>query len=288
VTAHQCTPGLFVERIEAERLLAVLDGIPEGSIMFEKVDKTRENLSRTLTETFPVPFNPLTRAVGEDVALVQTCRLMQGATVSRQAAIGGGLEDHKVHYRAGSSAPRERARARIDEGIQPGRCVSKVVQLAAQIGQCLGIARFRPEGACDPLTLDRSAAGMENQEGDELLLSRAWRTGGDTAVGENTESPNSSTRRAGGTATFQDYMDCEAAVADRTAVHPHARSDGRVRSGRHSSHVCGEQPDICATPTDIVGYGWTSRYTIARGTLLADFRSKVGCVAGTTAGLYDD
>ena len=155
--------------------------------MFEKVDKTRENLSRTLTETFPVRINPLTRAVGEDVAFIQTCRLMQGGTVSRQAAIGGGLEGHQVHDRAGLSAPRERARARIDEGIQPGPRVPEVVQLAAEIGQCLGIARFRPEGACDPLTLDRSAAGMENQEGDELLLSRAWWTGGDTAAGENTE-----------------------------------------------------------------------------------------------------
>ena len=28
---------------------------------------------------------------------------------------------------------------------------------------------------------------MENQEGDELLLPRAWWTGGDTAVGENAE-----------------------------------------------------------------------------------------------------
>jgi len=63
-----------------------------------------------------------------------------------------------------------------------------VMQLAAEIGQGLGVARFRPEGACDPLTLDRSAAGMENQEGDELLLSRAWWTGGGTAIGENTEA----------------------------------------------------------------------------------------------------
>ena len=29
---------------------------------------------------------------------------------------------------------------------------------------------------------------MENQEGDELLLPRAWWMGGRTAVGENTES----------------------------------------------------------------------------------------------------
>jgi hypothetical protein len=63
-----------------------------------------------------------------------------------------------------------------------------VVQLAAEIGQRLGVARFRPEGACDPLTLDRGAAGMENQKGDQLLLSSAWWTDSESAVGENTEA----------------------------------------------------------------------------------------------------
>jgi len=188
VTTHERAPGLFVERIEAERLLGALDRIPEGSIVFEKVDKTRENLSRTLTETFPVRINPLTRAVGEDVAFIRTCRLVQGGTVSSQAAIGGGLEGHQVHDRADLSAPRQGARARIDESVQLGPPFPEVVQLAAEIGQRLGVARFRPERACDPLTLDRSAAGMENQEGDELLLSRARQTGGGTTVGENTEA----------------------------------------------------------------------------------------------------
>ena len=99
---------------------------------------------------------------------------MQGRTVSRQAAISGGLEGHDIHDRAAFSPPRERARARFDEGLQPRPRVPEVVQLASEIRQCLCIARFRPERAGDPLTLDRSAAGMKNQKGDELLLSRAW------------------------------------------------------------------------------------------------------------------
>jgi hypothetical protein len=187
MTAHQRAPGLFVERIDAERLLRVLDRIREGSIVFGKVAKTREHLSRTLTETFPVRINPLARAVGEDVAFVQPCRVLQGGAVPRQAAIGGGLEGHQVHNRASVCAPCERARARIDEDIQPGSRVPEVMQLAPEIGQCLGIGRFRPEGACYPLTVDGSTAGMEHQEGDELLLSRARCTVGGLAVGENTE-----------------------------------------------------------------------------------------------------
>ena len=65
---------------------------------------------------------------------------MQGRTISRQAAIGGGLEGHDVDDRADFSAPRERARARIDEGIQRGPRVAEVVQLAAEVGEGLGIA----------------------------------------------------------------------------------------------------------------------------------------------------
>ena len=70
VTAHQRTPGLLVERIEPERLLRVLDRIAECSIVFEELDKTRENPSRALTETLPVRINPLAGVVGQDVAFI--------------------------------------------------------------------------------------------------------------------------------------------------------------------------------------------------------------------------
>ena len=188
VTTHERAPGLFVERIEPEQLLRMLDRLPEGAILFEEADKTRQNLPRTLTETFAVGVNPLARALGQQVALVETCRFLQGSAVPLQTAIGGGLERHQVHDRAGLSAPRQRARAGIDEGVQPGPAFPQVVQLAAEIGQRLGVARFRPEGAADPLTLDRSAAGMEDEKGDELLLPRAWRAGRRTAVGEEPEA----------------------------------------------------------------------------------------------------
>ena len=72
----------------------MLDRIPEGPIMFEEADKARQNLSRALAETFPVGVNPLARAVGQYVALIQTCRFLQRSTVSRQAAIGGGDTGH--------------------------------------------------------------------------------------------------------------------------------------------------------------------------------------------------
>jgi hypothetical protein len=167
----------------------VLDRIPESAIAFEKADKTRKNLACPLTETFAVAVNPLARAPGQKVALIQTCRFLQRSTVSRQAAIGGGLELHQVHDGAGVSAPRQSAHTRIDdEGVQIRPAFPEVVQLAAEIGQRLRVTRFRPQGTGNPLTLDRSIAGMENQEGDELLLSRARQTGGGPTVGEYSEA----------------------------------------------------------------------------------------------------
>jgi hypothetical protein len=62
-----------------------------------------------------------------------------------------------------------------------------VVQLAAEIGQRLDVGRFRPERTADALTLDWSAAGMEEEKGDDLLLPRGWWARRRTAVGEEPE-----------------------------------------------------------------------------------------------------
>jgi hypothetical protein len=62
------------------------------------------------------------------------------------------------------------------------------MQLAAEIGQGLCVGRFRPERASDPLTRDRSAAGVKNEKRDELLLSRARRTGRGMPVGGKAEA----------------------------------------------------------------------------------------------------
>ena len=65
-------------------LLRMLDRVPEGPIVFEEADKTRQNLARPLMETFAVGVNPLARVLGQEVALIQTCRFLQRRTVSLQ------------------------------------------------------------------------------------------------------------------------------------------------------------------------------------------------------------
>ena len=75
--------------------------------------------------------------------------------------IGGGLEDLQVHNRAGLSPPRERARSGIDEGVESRPALPEVMQLAAQIGQCLNVARFRPKRTTDPLARNGSRAGVK-------------------------------------------------------------------------------------------------------------------------------
>jgi len=57
---------------------------------------------------------------------------------------------------------------------------------------------------------------MEHQEGDELLLSRAWRTGGDAPVGENTEPSEQLDSQGGRNSHVQDYMRLRNATARQT------------------------------------------------------------------------
>jgi hypothetical protein len=63
------------------------------------------------------------------------------------------------------------------------------VQLATEIGQRLDVARVGPQGPADPLTLRRAAAAIENEKGDELLLSCTGRPDGRASVGDEAEAP---------------------------------------------------------------------------------------------------
>ena len=99
---------------------------------------------------------------------------MQSSTVAREAPIGSRLEGLDVHEDSAPSTPCERARAGVDQCVQPRPAFPQMVQLAAEIGQGLGVARFRPQGAADALTRDSAAAGMKDEKGNELLLAKAW------------------------------------------------------------------------------------------------------------------
>ena len=51
------------------------------------------------------------------------------------------------------------------------------------------VGRFGPERTAEALTQDRSTAGTENEEGDDLLLASVREPGGESAVQEHTEAP---------------------------------------------------------------------------------------------------
>jgi hypothetical protein len=97
-----------------------------------------------LAEPFPVGIDPLAGTVGKDVALIQTRSPVQSATIARQATLGVSLERYNID-RSATVAPRECPRAGMDESLQHGPRVFEVVQFPAEVGQRLGIARFRPE-----------------------------------------------------------------------------------------------------------------------------------------------
>jgi hypothetical protein len=63
-----------------------------------------------------------------------------------------------------------------------------MVQLTPEIRQCLFVARLWPQRTTDLLTLDWTAAPVKDEEGDELLLSRAYRLSERTAIGDHTKA----------------------------------------------------------------------------------------------------
>ena len=177
---------MLVQRIEAERLLGVFDRTFEGLIVFEKLDKTRNNLSRALAETFPVRINPLAGTVGEDVAFYRraaSCRAARSPASPRSAAASNATRS--------TTASALRATRASGIPLRPGHPApaTPLGGGAARGGgsSAPGYRSTRPEGARDALTLDRTGAGMEYQESDELLLPHARRTCSDTAVLQDSE-----------------------------------------------------------------------------------------------------
>ena len=59
------------------------------------------------------------------------------------------------------------------------------MELASEIGLCLNVGGIRPEGPADALTRNRPPPPVEHEEGDELLLPRARKTGNRAAINPN-------------------------------------------------------------------------------------------------------
>jgi hypothetical protein len=166
----------------------MFDGVRKGAFLFEDVDKLRQDLLCAPPHTLTVDVNPFTLALRQQVALIKTCGFLQGGSVPLEAAIGGDFEIRQIDGHSSVFAPGQQARAGIDKGLQLRPTFPQVVQFAPEIGQRLDLARFRPEGAGDALTWDRPGAGIEDQEGEDLLLPHARRTGARVAIAEQPES----------------------------------------------------------------------------------------------------
>ena len=89
---------------------------------------------------------------------------------------------------AGISAVVTAVRGSVDERFEARPRITEMVQLAAKVGQRLGIVRFRPERSGDPLTRDWRPPRVENQEGDEFLLPGTRSAASKAAVREHAEA----------------------------------------------------------------------------------------------------
>src|SRR5207244_4418170 len=82
VTAHQRAPGVLIERIETQELPGALDGIAEGTIVFERGNHSTEHLARALPEAFAVALDPFVCAVGQKVAVIQRGGFLERRRIS--------------------------------------------------------------------------------------------------------------------------------------------------------------------------------------------------------------
>ena len=188
VAPHERAPRLFVERIESEQLLRLADRLAKVAFLLEEGDELGQHFLRALSQTLTVGIDPLAGGVRQQVAAVQSRGFVKGITIAGQSTLRGCFERHQVHDRGGAFAPRERAGASLHERVEIGPAFPQMMQLAAQVGQGLDVGRIRPQRTSDPLTRNRTAPRMQDQEGNGLLLPCGWQAGERTAVGDETKA----------------------------------------------------------------------------------------------------
>ena len=98
VAPHERAPCLFVERIQTQQLLRMLDGLGKGPFVLEERNELSEHGASALAQALAVNVDPFRRAIGQQVALVETRRLLQRLAVSGQPPVGRCLEDDQVDH----------------------------------------------------------------------------------------------------------------------------------------------------------------------------------------------
>jgi hypothetical protein len=101
--------------------------------------------------------------------------------------------------------------------MEPGKRFSQMMQLAAQVGERLGVCGLRPERAANTLSWDGATAAVKDEKGDELLLSWTRRPGRRVAVEEDPKPPEDI-----------DTQPRRTRHASRLPEAPHGRSAGRT------------------------------------------------------------
>ena len=187
VTAHQRAPRLLVERIKTEKLPATLDGLSERAIVFKRRHQTTDHLTRTLLEPLSVRLDPFVGAVRQQVALIQRRCLTERGQIAFMGSIRCLFERHHVDDRRRLFTPAERARFAGDERLELRPAFPQVMEFASEVCLRLDVGRLRPESPARALTRNRTAARVEHEKRDELLLTGARRTHDRATVNTNSE-----------------------------------------------------------------------------------------------------
>ena len=139
-------------------------------------------------EPFAIGLNPFGGAIWHEIALIERRSFLERGEVSFKAPVRGALERHEVHHRGSILAPCQRARFADDQRFEPRPRFPQVMELAPEVRLGLNVCGIRPERPADTLTRNRTAARLEDEKRDELLLTSARDTCDRAAVHSNIES----------------------------------------------------------------------------------------------------
>src|SRR5262245_37445392 len=94
--------------------------------------------------------------------------------------------------------PAKRARFTRDQRLEPGPSLPQMMEFASEVRLRLSVGGLRPERAADTLTRNRTAARMEHEKRDQLLLTRARHTRHRATVNTNREAAKQIDAKLGG------------------------------------------------------------------------------------------
>ncbi len=165
---HQRPVGGLLDRVELDQPAQELHRAAILAPLLEVRDEPLRGLELEPLEPLAVGLDPVVVAGRQERSVVQPQRLLEGRGVARAPALDGRLEICDVEAERLIGSPLDGPALEHDEAVGIGQRPAQQVQLPAEVGQRLGVARLGPQRERELIARDGSIA-VHQQIGDERL-----------------------------------------------------------------------------------------------------------------------